>query len=238
MTVEQLKEAIVCRVQHELRTPLTIASMAYELLASGEADGSTAEQCRELLGRALRTLEGHLLTFSRLSAGSAGLEARPKPVDLVALARTALARVRGLAEARGVALVLEARGGPRPFPADATLLAEALERLIENAVRFNRPGGLARVAVRFGGRRASLTVSDDGPGIATSDLTLALRGFHQAEEFLTRREGGLGAGVAVSRAIAEAHGGRLRASSRLGKGSVFTIILPEVPHDPEDPDSR
>lgn len=239
MTSERLKEAIVCRVQHELRTPLTVASMAYELLFSPAADGPTADQCREMLGRALKTLEKHLRTFSILFGGSeGGLAPARAPTDLLASARGAVARVGPEAAERGVGVALEIRGRPRAVPADEGLVAEALERLLDNAVRFNRRGGLARLILKFRARSVKLTVTDDGPGIAKADLALALEGLHQAEEFLTRREGGLGAGLAVARAIALAHGGRLSAASRPGRGSAFTILLPEANDEREDLGSR
>lgn len=228
--VERLKEAILSRVQHELRTPVAIATMAFELLSSGAQDPRTDEHCKELLGKALKRLSNHLRNLSLLSPSSPKrMGPRLPEVDVAALARSAAEEIEALARERDVEVSLSIPDhARRPLRLDGEHVRLALRNLLENAVRFNRPGGRVGLAVSFAGAAASVRIEDDGIGMSPDTLDRALEGFFQEEDFLTRREGGLGIGLAAARRAVEAHGGRLDAYSRAGKGSVFVVTFEEA----------
>lgn len=227
--VERFKEAILCRIQHELRTPVTIATMAFELLSLGGQYPSTAEHCKELLGKALKRMQDNLRNLSLLSPSSPSATRPSLPeVDLVALASGAAEDTEALARERGVevSLSVPSRGG-RALRLDEDPVRLALRNLLENAVRFNRPGGRVELAVSFADTAARVRIEDDGIGMSPATLDHALEGFFQEEHFLTRREDGMGIGLAVARRVIEAHGGRLDAYSEAGKGSAFVVTFEE-----------
>ncbi|OGS01109.1 MAG: hypothetical protein A2V88_09125 [Elusimicrobia bacterium RBG_16_66_12] len=101
-----------------------------------------------------------------------------------------------------------------------------MRHLLSNALRFNRPGGRVRIGLEFSAREAVLTVADDGEGIPAAALSRIFDPYYQAADFLTRRVGGLGLGLAIVRRIFEGHGGGVGVTSRPGEGSTFTAVLP------------
>lgn len=222
--LEGLRQAIACRVHHELRTPLAVATMACELLRDG---GRGSERCLELIGRALTQLRERMGRLDLLADGGPD-HAAPKTLELEPVVLRALAEVRPLADDRGVSMLLSSPGRPILLRGDAPLVGLAVRELAENAVRFNRRGGRVRVTLACRAGTVRLRLADDGVGMRPWELALGLRGFHQAEPFLTRREPGMGIGLAVARRIVEAHGGRLRALSRAGRGTCMTALLPEA----------
>ncbi|MBI4348420.1 MAG: HAMP domain-containing histidine kinase [Elusimicrobia bacterium] len=222
--LDGLRQAIASRVHHELRTPLTVATMACELLRE---NGAGSERCVELIVRALSQLRERMSRLDLLEA--------PEPcppavstLELEPVVVRALEELRPLAEDRGVSLLLTSPGRPIRLRGDEPLVGLAVRELADNAVRFNRRGGRVRISLACRAGTVRLRLADDGVGLRPSDVALALRGFHQAEPFLTRREPGMGIGLAVARRIVEAHGGRLRALSRAGRGTCMTALLPEA----------
>ena len=99
--------------------------------------------------------------------------------------------------------------------------------LLDNAVRYTPEGGGVAVRVREQDGRAALEVSDTGMGIAEDQLPLVFERFHRTDP--SRADGGAGLGLAIARQIAESHGGEIRAKSKPGEGSTFTLLLPKTP---------
>ncbi|HBE87924.1 MAG TPA: ATPase, partial [Elusimicrobia bacterium] len=110
---------------------------------------------------------------------------------------------------------------------DRDRLFQAVRHMVRNAVLFNKPGGLVRVEVVDSPEAALVRVSDTGEGIPKEKLGSLGEPFYQAADYLTRRVGGLGLGLAVIKRTAEAHKGRVTVSSEPGRGSVFTLTLPK-----------
>jgi CheY-like chemotaxis protein len=154
---------------------------------------------------------------------------RAERLDLARLVRTAAEDQRAVLAQAGVSLEVEAPETPVWVEGDATRLTQALNNLLDNAVKFTAPGG--SVAVRLGADsgagQAVLTVSDTGAGIEPGVLPRLFVPFSQAEQGLDRQRGGLGLGLAVVKGLVELHGGGVAAASAgPGRGATFTVRLP------------
>jgi len=110
--------------------------------------------------------------------------------------------------------------------ADETKIRQAVENLLSNALRYTDSGGTVTLSLARSDGTAVIKVSDTGIGISEQDLPYIFERFYRTDKSRTRSSGGLGIGLAITRAIVEAHGGNVRAESREGKGSTFTITLP------------
>jgi two-component system sensor histidine kinase BaeS len=124
-----------------------------------------------------------------------------------------------------VKLIAEVNG-PAPAIVDNARVRQALGNLVSNAIRFTPAGGTVLVAVRRVGDGYNLTVTDNGAGIAKEHLPYLFDRFYRAEHSRSRTTGGSGLGLAITKHLVEAHRGTIKATSRLGHGSTFTIYLP------------
>jgi signal transduction histidine kinase len=222
----------VADASHELRTPLAAIAGNAEL---ARAEGRSPAELRELFGevelaaaRMRATVEG-MLTLARADAGA--VPEHREPVDLAAIAAEAVTLRRALAAARGVAIAC-ADGGPGVVRGDPGQLRQLVGNLLDNAIRYNRPGGAATVRVRdVEVGRVELAVEDSGIGIAAKDLPRVFERFFRADAARARDDGepdghGTGLGLAIAKWIAEAHGGGIAVASAVGAGSTFTVTLP------------
>lgn len=209
------EELFLANASHELRTPVTALLADIEQTRSRPRAGPELEAALDRAGRAasrLRDLTGDLLTITR-----ARLAPDRRPFDLFDLAGDVVDRLQPLAVRAGLTLFLD--GEPVLADVDAGLVTRALENLVGNAIKFT-PSGEVNVTVRATGGGAELVVEDTGPGLpAVPGL------FEPFSRGDTRREG-FGLGLAVVREVVEAHGGRVRAESRVGGGSRFEVVLP------------
>ncbi len=210
---------------HELRTPLAVLRSQAELALSRprapEEYRETVEACLKAALRMTNLVEG-LLTLARADAGR--LELRTAPVDLVAVVQEALAQARPLAEDRQVALA--ATVSPAVVKGDAAMLARVVGNLLENAIRYNRPGGRVNVELVEADGEAVLRVQDDGVGIPAEDQPRVFERFFRVDKARSRAMGGSGLGLAICKAIVEAHGGSVTFESRLGESTTFRVRLP------------
>ncbi len=208
---------------HELRTPLTIARGHLEVLAL-DADPDPAD-VREAIALAVGEIDrmgelvAALLRLARLD--ERGLE-RDDPVDLVELAGRAAERVRGLGE-RSIEVVAE---GDCIVSGDPGLLEQVLLNLLSNAVRHTRPGGAIAIEARRRGGEVLLAVTDDGDGIDPALLPTLFDRFTRADSARRRDRGGAGLGLAICRAIVDAHGGVISGANAPTGGAVLSVLLP------------
>ncbi len=223
----EAKSAFIASTSHELRTPLS-AIVGYSELIAGEISGPVTPRQREFLDRIrlstlhLMSLIEEILTFSRLEAGKEKLLL--DPCDLAELAREAVALLEPQALHKGLTLTFNA---PEHLPAvsDARKVRQVLLNLLGNAVKFTDSGSV-HLDVYYDGEYACYCVRDTGPGIGTDQLERIFEAFTQGDQSMTRRKGGTGLGLAVSRKLAEMLGGGLSVESTIGQGSVFTVRLP------------
>ena len=228
LELDRLKDEFVALVSHELRTPLTSIRGYLELVLDGEAGEVTDEQ-RQFLGvverNANRLLElvGDLLFLAQIEAGKLSLEVGA--VDLAAVAAESVETARPLAEDKEITLTLAT--SPLPLLAgDRARLAQLLDNLVSNAIKFTPEGG--RVDVRASSSRgnAILEVRDTGMGIPAEEQEHVFERFFRTTRATEQAIQGTGLGLAISKAIVHAHGGRITLASSDGEGATFRVTIP------------
>ncbi len=227
------KSEFLAHMSHELRTPLNSIIGFAELLDRQHLGplGATKyqEYVRDILdsGRHLLTLINGVLDLSRAEAGK--LVPHDEEIDLLALARVCLRSIAELAESRGICLIDRLDIGPEPplLNADARMTRQVILNLLSNALKFTQPGGEITVSIaRSDEDGLTLTVQDNGIGIAADDLERVFEPFVQADGSHRRRFEGSGLGLPLSRRLMEAHGGTLTLESAPGQGTVARMSFP------------
>ncbi|MEY4695693.1 MAG: hypothetical protein RIT14_121 [Pseudomonadota bacterium] len=230
----QMRRDFVANVSHELRTPLTALLGFIETLKGAARDDAAARDrfltiMEREAGRMNRLIQD-LLNLSRVEA-----EERVRPtgrVDLAGLVASSLATLRPLAEAMGVVLVQTGEPGPLPVPADGDQITQVLTNLVENAVKYGASGG--KVTVHLAreqlprGPGIRIDVIDRGEGIEARHIPRLTERFYRVDGHRSREQGGTGLGLAIVKHIVNRHRGRMRIESERGKGSIFSVILPEI----------
>lgn len=226
---ERIRGTLLSSVSHDLRTPLAaIAGSAETLLGGGAAlDGPTRRELLEGIrdeSQRLGRLVANLLDMTRLEAGAIALQRDWQSLE--ELVGSALARLEPLLRDHPVAVDL-----PPDLPllhCDGLMIEQVIINLVENAARHTPPGTPIRIGGSLGAGGMALAVEDRGPGLEPGE---EVRVF---DKFYRRDQGGPGAGLglAICRAIVEAHGGRIEAANRAGGGAVFRFELPLGPTPP------
>ncbi|HEX2188485.1 MAG TPA: PAS domain S-box protein [Longimicrobiaceae bacterium] len=225
------KSEFLSRMSHELRTPMNSILGFGQILSRRGLPEDQQRAVDHILkaGRHLLNLINEVLDISRIEADRQPLSL--EPVDVEVAVGEALALIRPVAAQRGCVLHEGFSGCGRHVRADRQRLTQVLLNLLSNAVKYNRPGGSVRLtcAVRPGadGERLRVSVHDTGPGIPEDRMGELFVPFARLGAEQTDVEG-TGLGLALSRRLAEAMGGRLEVESRLGKGSTFTVELDVV----------
>jgi signal transduction histidine kinase len=230
---EEARRAFVATASHELRTPLTSLQGNLELLAedleSGTMDPDEArEQLRGAQGqlRRLTNLASELLDLSRLDAG---VELRREPVELGELTRAVAAEFTLRARDRGVDVDVATPPGPVWAGGDPGAIARVVRILLDNALRFSPPHELVQIEAAYHGDRATLAVTDAGPGVPPEERDVIFERFTRGSR--TGGEGGFGLGLAIGRELARRLDGELALEPRDGApGARFVLTLPiELP---------
>lgn len=226
--LSRMKTDFVSNISHELRTPLTSIRLFAETLRLGRA--TTPEErdaCLDVIvteSERLSLLTERALEWGRLEAGGRSFERAPMTVD--ALVRPVLDRLVARGTVPRGAVALDVPAELPEIEADAGAMAQVVENLLENAVKYS--GGSPEITVRARAtrRRVRIDVADRGLGIERHDLKRIFERFYRADDLLARRTEGSGLGLSIARRIVTAHGGKLTVRSRPGQGSTFTIELP------------
>jgi signal transduction histidine kinase len=209
-------------VAHELRQPLTaMAGYAQLMQRRRTYDAHTLERILEAAQR-LGHIVDDLLDVSNLVAGQFAL--RAAHVDLVAIVAGCVAQAQALGEHR--TLRLETPGRPLVGWWDADRIAQVLTNLLLNAIKYTPDGTEVTCRVADAGAEARVAVVDHGPGIPTSDLPHLFEPFYRAASAVESDAPGFGLGLYLSKALVEAHGGRMWVDSDVGHGSTFSFALP------------
>jgi two-component system, OmpR family, sensor histidine kinase BaeS len=232
-STERRRQALLADLAHELRTPLATLEGYVEGLADGVV--TPDEEAWAVLGAELvrlRRLVEDLETLSR--AEERQLDLRLGPVDPAALVRRAVQAAEPAYAARGVTLGVSVDRSLSLVSADADRLGEVLGNLLGNALRHTPPGGQVEVTAGQRGNQVELSVRDSGEGIPPELLERVFERFCRVDAARTRNgSGGSGLGLTISRAIVEAHGGRVWAESAgRGHGARFVVRLPTIPPAP------
>ena len=228
--LDRLKDEFLSLVSHELRTPLTSIRGYLDLVLAGEAGEVNPQQRRFLeavernSGRLLR-LVGDLLFVAQADAGRLSLERAS--VDLSELAAHCVEAAAPTATEKSVSLVLLVQPVPS-LVGDRGRLAQVLDNLVSNALKFTPEGGTVQVRTEADGDRVALEVEDTGIGIPTADQPRLFERFFRSSVAEDQAIPGTGLGLAIVKAIVEAHSGQISISSREGVGTTFRIELPLV----------
>jgi signal transduction histidine kinase len=223
--VEEMKQAFFATLAHELRSPLTSIRGAVDLLQMG-APGLLSEKQERLTkiiglsSERLLRLTNAILELSRCRAGLVELDR--KPLDLAGLVDRVVEELHPQAEEAGVVLEREHFGSHFAYLGDEERLYQLVINLGTNALRFTPRGGRVVVRIIETGPEFELQVEDTGVGIPVEALPSIFDPYRQAHH----GRGGTGLGLAIVQGVANAHGGRVTAESREGKGSRFTVLLP------------
>jgi len=207
---------------HELRTPVAVILTQTQTALNRDRDAAnykeTVEACQRAAQR-MRKLIKSLLELARLDAGQEQM--KRLQFDFSKTIADCVELIRPIADERGVKIISELP--PLEISGDSERLAQVVTNLLTNAIQYNHEGGEARVKLESQNGLAILTVSDTGAGISAEDLPRIFERFYRADK--SRSSGNTGLGLAICKAIVEAHGGTLEVSSEENVGTIFRVRL-------------
>ncbi|MBX9951038.1 MAG: hypothetical protein K2Y39_17845 [Candidatus Obscuribacterales bacterium] len=232
--VERLKEKFLSIVSHDLRAPITSIGISFNLLSEGKR-GPLPEKVTSVLERAegslstLTVLVNELLDLNKLEAGKMSLNASVvSALDICTKAKDALI---GLADSAGINLLIA--DTDCSLWADELRLTQALTNLISNAIKFSPSGSSVRIEVKLNDDFAELRVIDQGPGIPDSEKAHVFDKFKQTSVKSNLKGKSSGIGLAIVKAVAEAHKGCAGVENAPGGGSIFFLKIPRLSSSPE-----
>jgi signal transduction histidine kinase len=228
VAASKAKDHFLAVLSHELRTPLTPVLLAAQLLARRDDLPADVYDSLEMIRNNVR-IESQfiddLLDMTRIAQGK--VEIAREPVNVHDAIKRAVEITYSDLEAKRQRLVISLNAQRNEVTGDRTRLQQVFWNLLKNASKFTPEGGEIRIESRNENNRIAAVVSDQGIGIEPEALPLIFNSFKQASEQVTREFGGLGLGLAISKATVDAHEGTLRAASRgSNKGATFTVELP------------
>jgi len=222
-TAEKLKNEFISSVSHELRTPLTAIKGWSETLLAAPQDAELVAQGLSVIGSEAQRLSGiveELLDFSRMESGHIAL--RIERLDVLAELEETVFLFRDRAARAGVTLEYCETEGLPPVRGDAARLKQVFVNLLDNAVKYTRPGDRIRVEAAALPTGVQVVVSDTGIGIAPEELPRIRQKFYQIDSAVS----GSGIGLAMVDEILRLHGGSLEIDSEPGVGTTMTVLLP------------
>jgi two-component system, OmpR family, phosphate regulon sensor histidine kinase PhoR len=226
----RLRADFVANASHELRTPLASLKGYVETLQGSASDDPVARRkfLPIMLAEADRMsrLIDDLLSLSRIE-----MRERVTPrdaVDLASVVAEVATILRPLADAAGQSILMTPLPAQAPVIGDRDELLQVVHNLIQNAIRYGKPGGRIDISLYDVGDRTALSVADDGIGIAEQHLPRLTERFYRVSAKDSRARGGTGLGLAIVKHIVNRHRGELAITSTPGKGSEFTVALPRA----------
>jgi len=225
--LDDMKSEFISVVSHELKTPLTSMKEAASLLLEGLAGALSDKQRRlvEIMDQGIRRLlhtVSELLDMSRIESGMVRLN--KEVCDMNAVTASFISEIRPIADAGSVDIRVDYDVQSCEVMADRNKILQVLTNLTHNAIKYSPEGAMVEIRVKNSDGYVVTEVEDHGKGIPEEDLPRIFEKFYQSR--YTRGHGGIGLGLAISRGIVDAHGGKMYAQSIVGKGSVFGFSLP------------
>ncbi len=223
---EQARRDFMSGVSHEFKTPLTSIQGFTDTLLDGALDDRAV--ARDFVAKIskhaerLSVLVNDVLTLARLEQGS--WEVRPETLDLAALGRAILDEFHAMADAKRVRLALDAPAA-MPVVSDPELLRQLIGNLVSNAIRYNREGGSAILAIADADGQVRITVSDTGIGISAEHRERVFERFYRVDAHRSRQTGGTGLGLAIVKQLVDILAGSIRLLSD-DRGTVFEVSIP------------
>ncbi|MFC1987302.1 sensor histidine kinase [Chloroflexota bacterium] len=222
---EQSRRQLTADIAHELRTPLTVIEGTVDGIIDGVFQ-SDAEHLRSI--KEETALLTHLISDLRdISLAESGqLKLNLVLTDMVELVRRMISHYEINALGKNVRIKLEEVPQIPELKVDPVRMEQVISNLLTNAIRHTPSGGSINVTVKNGEGGLEISVSDTGEGIATEDLPHVFERFYRSGSSRARKEGGTGLGLAIVKQMVEAHGGKVWVESKMGTGSIFSILLP------------
>lgn len=237
---DRRKDQFLATLSHELRNPIAPIRTAAQLLAAPSLSPERLQWVQRVIQRQVAHMAGlldDLLNVARITQGK--LELKRDDVTVASVVETATEAAKPLIDQKSHALVVCLDPGLPVIHVDPLRLAEVLTNLLTNAAKYTDPGGTIELHAHVAGGELVFDVSDTGIGIDRQALSSVFEMFSQVRGNAIRSEGGLGIGLALAKGLIEMHGGRIEARSEgPGRGSTFTVRLPNVsavPHEPRAP---
>jgi signal transduction histidine kinase len=229
-TLDKMKSDFVINVSHELRTPLTAVRENVSVVADGIKGPLNDGQLKflglavENIDRLSRLIDG-LLELAKLE--SKKMASKRRLFDIVSTLRMIVSSLEPLAKEKGVALVAHIPADEIEMWGDADKICEVAINLLDNAIKYNRPGGKAELRLEDGDNNVTLSVYDTGIGIKHEDFNRIFDRFLRIEKPADGKIKGIGLGLAITREIVLMHGGEITVESELGRWTRFTVKLPK-----------
>jgi two-component system, OmpR family, sensor kinase len=211
-------------VAHELRTPVSVLITESQIALERER---SSDDYRETIGTCLRSarrMGGLIESLLELAQIQGDSNSPHHPCDLATLTTEIMSSLQPMATTHGIEL--RSALAPAPCHGNAAQLTQIITNLISNAIQHNQRGGHAFMETSRDQNHATLKISNTGPGIPAADLPHVFERFYRTDTSRNRKTGGAGLGLAISKAIADAHGAKLTVTSTTIEGTTFTLSLP------------
>lgn len=228
--MDQLRADFLSMVSHELKSPLSSLLMQISVVLDGLAGELTPKQT-DLLGKAkektkgMITLVNDILDYRRLQEGKS--IQKIETLNLAEVLEHTVELMRLSAEEKGIALESEIAEGLPSFNGDRGGMEAVFVNLISNAIKYTPKGGNVHVSLNKEGKGVRLTVSDTGIGIPPEDIDQIFEKFYRIKTEETKSISGSGLGLSIVKGIVKAHNGEIHVESKIGKGTTFTVTLPQ-----------
>ena len=232
--LNKLKSNFISNISHELRTPLTHLLGYVELLDSGAFGNLSDDQAEpmKMILRATRKLEDLIQNLIQMSTADKGtIDLHLSDFDIVTTCLQVVNKVQNLAGKQQMKFHYEMPEKSILVNADSDKIIWVVEQLIDNAIKFNEPGGEIFLALKENKDSILISISDTGPGIPNNSIEEIFEPFHQLDGSSTRKYGGTGLGLALVKKIVEAHGSTINVKSKVGAGSQFSFSIQKVKFD-------
>jgi len=226
-----IEENFITMVSHQLRSPLAAIQQYFEVILAGMV-GEVQEKPKKMILRSRNRLEGLLnlindwLDVARLDSGQ--IVDSIEPLSLKKVIKKIIEDMRPLTQDDNISLELGSCSENDLVQGDKETLEQVFSNLITNAIRYNKPKGRVIITIKENKDFISAEVKDTGIGIAKEHLPFIFDQFYRVKRGEDHKIKGTGLGLSIAKKIVDAHGGSIKASSELGKGSRFTVLLPKV----------
>ncbi len=225
-SVDRAREEFVSVAAHQIRTPLTALHWAIEQLKGANKEPSLSPIIEESLGLSERTLKiaNDLLDAAQIEDGR--LELKVSKLELKTWAEKVVKEFQGLATSKKLTLSLSAPAETYAT-ADESQISMVLANLIDNAIKYNLPGGRVEIVIQKEPSFAKISVKDTGLGMPANELPRLFEKLYRGTEAVRVEPNGSGLGLYIAKNIIEKHGGQMGADSEINRGSTFWFTLPE-----------
>lgn len=226
-----MEENFITMVSHQLRSPLGTIAQYFEVILGGMA-GKVEPRQEEMLLKARNRLESLMelindwLDLARMNRGQ--IVDKLKPLSLKKMLENVIDFFQPSAQKEGIALEFIPYSGFDRVEGDEEKLAQVFSNLITNAIKYNSPNGMVKVALREKEDCIAIDIEDSGIGIPEEHLPYIFDQFYRVKTSDGKKSKGTGLGLSIAKKIVEVHGGTIQVTSELGKGSTFTVCLPKA----------